>query len=65
MDGLWAYCVNIQLICFFTSHISEVDKSLMRTGRPFAKYGFKELANEKVHSLSDKPGFKMKFILLI
>jgi len=42
-----------------------VDKSLMSKGRLFVKYGFKEMANEKAHSLSNKPGFKMKFILLL
>lgn len=59
-DGLLSDCLNIQLICTFNTHISKVDKALLRKGRLIASYEFKALVVDKAQNLSDKIGFTSK-----
>jgi SpoVK/Ycf46/Vps4 family AAA+-type ATPase len=60
-DGLLADCLNIQIVCTFNTHISKVDKALLRKGRLIASYEFDSLTAEKAQILSNKLGFKKEF----
>ena len=53
-DGLLSDIMNIKFICTFNAEISSIDKALLRKGRCYAKYEFKELAKEKVKVLNEK-----------
>lgn len=57
-DGLLSDCLNIQIICTFNTHISNIDKALLRKGRLIANYEFKALDANKAQKLSNKIGFK-------
>jgi ATPase family associated with various cellular activities (AAA) len=56
-DGLLSDCLNIQIVCTFNTHISKIDKALLRKGRLIASYEFKSLSIDKAQNLSDKLGF--------
>lgn len=56
-DGLLSDCLNIQILCTFNTHISKIDKALLRKGRLIASYEFKALTPDKAQILSDKLGF--------
>jgi hypothetical protein len=56
-DGLLSDCLNIQIVCTFNTHISKIDKALLRKGRLIASYEFKPLSIDKAQHLSDKLGF--------
>ncbi|GAB4135626.1 MAG: hypothetical protein Fur0041_09810 [Bacteroidia bacterium] len=58
-DGLLADCFKIQFICTFNTHISKLDKALLRKGRLIARYEFNELCIEKVHALAEKNGIEL------
>ena len=53
-DGLLSDVVNIKFICTFNAKVDRIDKALLRKGRCFAKYEFKELCKEKVEILNEK-----------
>jgi ATP-dependent 26S proteasome regulatory subunit len=56
-DGLLSDCLSIQILCTFNTHISKIDKALLRKGRLIASYEFKPLSIEKAQRLSEKLGF--------
>ncbi len=56
-DGLLSDCLSIQVICTFNTHISKIDKALLRKGRLIASYEFTALTVEKAQHLSNKLGF--------
>lgn len=53
-DGLLSDIVNIKFICTFNAAVDKIDPALLRKGRCFAKYEFKELCEEKVAKLNEK-----------
>lgn len=53
-DGLLSDIMNLKFICTFNSNIQEIDQALLRKGRCYAKYEFKELCEEKVDALNTK-----------
>ncbi|SFF50871.1 AAA family ATPase [Thermoflexibacter ruber] len=56
-DGLLSDCLNIQILCTFNTHITRIDKALMRKGRLIAIYEFKELQKDKAKKLADSLGY--------
>lgn len=61
-DGLLSDIVNIKFICTFNAAVDKIDPALLRKGRCFAKYEFKELCEEKVEKLNDKYNLGIKDI---
>ena len=61
-DGLLSDIVNIKFICTFNAAVDKIDKALLRKGRCFAKYEFKELCEEKVEKLNAKYNLGLKEI---
>lgn len=61
-DGLLSDIVNIKFICTFNAEVDKIDPALLRKGRCFAKYEFKELCEEKVKNLNDKYNLGVKEI---
>jgi SpoVK/Ycf46/Vps4 family AAA+-type ATPase len=55
-DGLLSDCLNIQILCTFNTHITRIDKALMRKGRLIAIYEFRELMKDKAEKLSESLG---------
>ena len=55
-DGLFSDYLNIKVICTFNSHMSKIDKALLRKGRMIAMYEFKPLSVEKTNRLLEKLG---------
>ena len=55
-DGLLGESLGIQIIATFNTHISNIDKALLRKGRLIALYEFKELSVEKSKALLGKIG---------
>ena len=53
-DGLMSDIFNIKFICTFNADINKIDSALLRKGRCFANYEFKELSVDKVKHLSEK-----------
>jgi len=53
-DGLLSDMINIKFICTFNAEVDRIDKALLRKGRCFAKYEFKELSEDKVAKLNEK-----------
>lgn len=53
-DGLMSDIFNIKFICTFNADINKIDSALLRKGRCFANYEFKELSADKVKHLSEK-----------
>jgi hypothetical protein len=60
-DGLLSDCLNIQIICTFNTHLSKIDKALLRKGRLIANYEFRALEANKAQKLSNSLGFKRWF----
>jgi hypothetical protein len=56
-DGLLSDCLNIQIICTFNTHLSNIDQALLRKGRLIANYEFKPLEIQKARALSYHLGF--------
>lgn len=50
-DGLMSDIFNIKFICTFNADITKIDEALLRKGRCFANYEFKELSEEKTKIL--------------
>lgn len=61
-DGLLSDIVNIKFICTFNADVEKIDPALLRKGRCFAKYEFKELCEEKVAHLNEKYDLKLEKI---
>ncbi len=55
-DGLLGECLGIQIIATFNTHVSNIDKALLRKGRLIASYEFKPLATEKAKLLAEEIG---------
>jgi ATPase family associated with various cellular activities (AAA) len=55
-DGLLSECLNIQVIATFNTHITNIDKALLRKGRLQALYQFKELSVAKSNDLLQQIG---------
>ena len=53
-DGLLSDIMNIKFICTFNADIKTIDQALLRKGRYYAKYEFKELSEDKVQHLNEK-----------
>lgn len=53
-DGLLSDIMNIKFICTFNADIKTIDQALLRKGRCYAKYEFKELSEDKVQHLNEK-----------
>jgi hypothetical protein len=50
-DGMLGESLGIQVICTFNTHISNIDKALMRKGRLLSMYEFKALSTDKANAL--------------
>lgn len=55
-DGLLGKSLNVKVICTFNTHISKIDKALLRKGRLIAAYDFKPLSIEKSKALLAEKG---------
>jgi len=53
-DGIIGDCVNVQIIATFNVAVDKIDPALLRKGRLFAKWEFKDLDVKKVKKLSKK-----------
>ena len=53
-DGLLSDIMNVKFICTFNADIKAIDSALLRKGRCYARYEFKELSEDKVKNLSEK-----------
>ena len=58
-DGLLSDIFNIKFICTFNADMNMIDEALLRKGRCFANYEFKELNAEKSKKLLEKRGYKI------
>ena len=58
-DGLMSDIFNIKFICTFNADISKIDKALLRKGRCFVNYEFKELAEDKTKVLLNRQGIEL------
>ncbi|MDY5929571.1 MAG: AAA family ATPase [Candidatus Onthovivens sp.] len=58
-DGLMSDIFNIKFICTFNADISKIDKALLRKGRCFVNYEFKELSEDKTKVLLNRQGIKL------
>lgn len=53
-DGLLSDIMNLKFICTFNADINKIDPALLRKGRCYAKYEFKDLSEDKVGLLNEK-----------
>jgi len=60
-DGILGETLGIQVICTFNTHVSNIDKALLRKGRLLALYEFKPLATQKARALLEEIGVKDYF----
>ena len=58
-DGLMSDIFNIKFICTFNADISKIDKALLRKGRCFVNYEFKELSEDKTKVLLNRQGVEL------
>jgi len=58
-DGLMSDIFNIKFICTFNADINKIDTALLRKGRCFVNYEFKELSTEKTKNLLNKQGVEL------
>lgn len=58
-DGLMSDIFNIKFICTFNADISKIDKALLRKGRCFVNYEFKELSEDKTKVLLNRQGIEL------
>lgn len=59
-DGLLSDIFNVKFICTFNADMNMIDEALLRKGRCFANYEFKELCAEKTQKLLHKRGFDVE-----
>ena len=59
-DGLLSDIFNIKFICTFNADMTLIDEALLRKGRCFANYEFKELDAVKTQKLLHKRGFDIE-----
>jgi len=55
-DGLLEDAFNIKIICTFNCSVNQIDEALLRHGRLFYKYEFKELDTIKIKKWKEKYG---------
>ena len=55
-DGLLGDCLGIQIIATFNTHVSNIDKALLRKGRLKLMYEFNELSTAKAKKIFNKLG---------
>ena len=55
-DGILGETLGIQVICTFNTHVSNIDKALLRKGRLLALYEFKPLETQKAKALLEEIG---------
>ncbi len=55
-DGLLGECLGIQIIATFNTHVSNIDKALLRKGRLIGLYEFKPLSIQKSKILLEENG---------
>lgn len=55
-DGLMSDIFNIKFICTFNTDIEKIDEALLRPGRCFVNYEFKQLEAEKASKLLESLG---------
>lgn len=58
-DGLMSDIFNVKFICTFNADINCIDSALLRKGRCYANYEFKELSDEKTKVLLNRQGIKL------
>lgn len=58
-DGLMSDIFNVKFICTFNADINQIDEAILRKGRCFANYEFKELSKEKTKNLLNKNGITL------
>ena len=58
-DGILSDIFNIKFICTFNADIDNIDEALLRKGRCFANYEFKELCVEKTKALLNERGIQL------
>lgn len=61
-DGLMSDIFNVKFLCTFNTDINNIDEALLRPGRCYNKYEFKELCTEKTEKLLTKQGHSPKVI---
>lgn len=61
-DGLLSDIMNLKFICTFNADINKIDPALLRKGRCYAKYEFKDLSEDKVGRLNEKYNLGIKDI---
>lgn len=59
-DGLLSDIFNVKFICTFNADINSIDSALLRKGRCYANYEFKELSEEKTKVLLNKRGIELE-----
>lgn len=59
-DGLMSDIFNIKFICTFNTDIENIDEALLRPGRCFVNYEFKELCEEKTRNLLKSLGHEVE-----
>lgn len=59
-DGILSDIFNVKFICTFNANMDMIDEALLRKGRCFANYEFKELCAEKTQKLLHKQGFDIE-----
>ena len=59
-DGLMSDIFNGKFICTFNTDISKIDPALLRKGRCFGKYEFKNLHEKKAEALLKERGFDVR-----
>lgn len=55
-DGILGQSLGIQIICTFNTHVSNLDKALLRKGRLIAMYYFDALSVKKSKQILEKKG---------
>lgn len=55
-DGLMSDIFNIKFVCTFNTNIEKIDEALLRPGRCFVNYEFKQLEAEKASKLLESLG---------
>jgi ATP-dependent 26S proteasome regulatory subunit len=61
-DGLMSDIFNVKFLCTFNTDIDNIDDALLRPGRCYNKYEFKELCEEKTAKLLNKQGHTPKVV---
>ncbi|MFC2110686.1 AAA family ATPase [Bacteroidota bacterium] len=60
-DGLLGDVLNIQVVCTFNTHLSNIDEALVRKGRLLARYEFEALSVQKANNLAENLKLEVNF----